>query len=188
MLCALGTAYGPQPERGVFRTTDGGATWTKVLFVDENTGATDLVIDPANPQVLYAAMYQHQRRTWGYNGGGPGSNIYKTPDGGATWTKLTTGLPAGDKGRIGLSLYATDPKVVSRRSKHAPGGRASIARSTRERRGKRHRRSTRGPTTTRRSVSTLGSRPHLHALGRIADSISLMTAGKHSPTVQQCAR
>jgi photosystem II stability/assembly factor-like uncharacterized protein len=96
----------------VFKTTDGGKTWTKVLFVDENTGATDLVIDPANPQVLYAAMYQHQRRTWGYNGGGPGSNIYKTIDGGATWTKLTTGLPPGDKGRIGLSLYATDPRVV----------------------------------------------------------------------------
>src|SRR5689334_22478552 len=111
-VAAQGHLWGPNTERGVFKTTDGGRTWNKVLYVDENTGATDLVIDPTNPQVLYAATYQRQRRTWGFNGGGPGSGIHKTTDGGATWTKLTNGLPAGDKGRIGLSLYATDPKVV----------------------------------------------------------------------------
>ncbi len=111
-VAAGGHLWGPNAERGVFKTSDGGRTWTKSLYVDENTGATDLVIDPVNPQVLYAATYQRQRRTWGFNGGGPGSGIYKTVDGGATWTKLTTGLPEGDKGRIALSLYATDPKVV----------------------------------------------------------------------------
>jgi photosystem II stability/assembly factor-like uncharacterized protein len=111
-VAAQGHLWGPNAERGVFKTTDGGQSWKKVLFVDENTGANDLVLDPANPRVLYAATYQRQRRTWGFNGGGPGSNIYKTADGGATWTRLATGLPAGDKGRIGLSLYATDPKVV----------------------------------------------------------------------------
>ena len=111
-VAAGGHLWGPNAERGVFKTTDGGQSWKKVLYVDEHTGATDLVIDPTNPQVLYAAMYQRQRRTWGFNGGGPGSNIYKTTDGGTTWTKLTTGLPTGDKGRIALSLYPTDPKVV----------------------------------------------------------------------------
>jgi len=111
-VAAQGHLWGPNAERGVFRTADGGRTWTKVLFVDENTGANDIVIDPANPRVLYAATYQRQRAAWGFNGGGPGSGIYKTTDAGATWTKLTGGLPPGDKGRIALSLYATDPKVV----------------------------------------------------------------------------
>ena len=130
-VAAQGHLWGPNAERGVFKTTDGGRTWKKVLFVDENTGANDLVIDPVNPQVLYAATYQRQRTAWGFNGGGPGSGIYKTIDGGATWTKLTNGLPAGDKGRIGLALYATDPRVVYATSKHARRTAASIARSTR---------------------------------------------------------
>ncbi|HYV96118.1 MAG TPA: hypothetical protein VE967_01540, partial [Gemmatimonadaceae bacterium] len=111
-VAACGHLFGPNAERGVFKTTDGGKTWKKSLYVDENTGATDIVIDPSNPMVLYAAMYQRQRRTWGFNGGGPGSNIYKTTDAGATWTKLTNGLPPGDKGRIALSLYVSDPKIV----------------------------------------------------------------------------
>src|ERR1051325_9970594 len=111
-VAAVGHLWGSNAERGVFKTTDGGQTWKKVLYVDENTGATDLVIDPSNPQTLYAATYQRQRRSWGLNGGGPGSGIHKTTDGGATWTKLSTGLPTGDKGRIGLALYVTDPRVV----------------------------------------------------------------------------
>ena len=111
-VAAPGHLWGPNPERGVFKTTDGGKTWKKVLFVDDNTGATDLIIDPMNPQILYAATYQRQRSAWGFNGGGPGSAIYKTTDGGANWTKLTNGLPAGDKGRIGIDLFPSDSRVV----------------------------------------------------------------------------
>ena len=81
-VAAVGHLWGPNPERGVFKTTDGGATWKKTLFVDDNTGATDLVIDPLNPQTLYAATYQRQREAWGFNGGGPGSGVYKSTDGG----------------------------------------------------------------------------------------------------------
>ena len=111
-VAAAGHLWGPNAERGVFRSTDGGQSWKKVLYVDPNTGATDLVIDPMNPNVLYAAMYQRQRSAWGFNGGGPGSGIYKTTDGGTTWTKLTNGLPAGDKGRIALDLFPSDGRIV----------------------------------------------------------------------------
>ncbi|HXT16056.1 MAG TPA: hypothetical protein VN706_10540 [Gemmatimonadaceae bacterium] len=111
-VAAQGHLWGPNAERGVFKTSDGGRTWSKVLFVDENTGANDLVIDPADPRTLYASTYQRERRTWGFNGGGPGSGIYKTTDAGAHWTKLTTGLPSDDKGRIALAIYATDPRIV----------------------------------------------------------------------------
>ncbi len=111
-VAAVGHLWGSNPERGVFKTTDGGKTWKKVLYRDENTGAIDLVMDPRNPDVLYAAMYQHQRKGWGYNGGGPGSGIFRTMDGGATWTELKNGLPRGDKGRIGLATFAGDNRVV----------------------------------------------------------------------------
>jgi len=111
-VAAGGHLWGPNAERGVFKTADGGTTWKKVLFVDEKTGATDLVIDPKNPKMLFAAMYQHARTSWGYNGGGPGSGIYKSVDAGATWKKLSKGLPAGDKGRIGLDIFPADPKVI----------------------------------------------------------------------------
>src|SRR6185503_15104382 len=87
-------------------------TWAKVLYVDEHTGATDLVMDPQNPDTLFAATYQRQRKAWGFNGGGPGSGIFRTRDGGGSWTKLTSGLPAGDKGRIGLDIFRADPRVV----------------------------------------------------------------------------
>jgi photosystem II stability/assembly factor-like uncharacterized protein len=107
-----GHLWGSNPDRGVFKTADGGQTWKKTLFVDDNTGATDLVIDPQNPRTLYAAMYQRQRKSWGYNGGGPGSGIYKSTDAGEHWTKLTKGLPAGDKGRIGLDIFQGDGKVL----------------------------------------------------------------------------
>jgi photosystem II stability/assembly factor-like uncharacterized protein len=111
-IAAAGHLWGSNPERGVFKTTDGGKTWKKILYKDENTGAIDLVMDPKNPEVLYAAMYQHQRKGWGYNGGGPGSGIFRTMDGGATWTELKNGLPHGDKGRIGLAIYAGDNRVI----------------------------------------------------------------------------
>jgi photosystem II stability/assembly factor-like uncharacterized protein len=111
-VAAVGHLWGSNSERGVFKTSDGGKTWQRVLYVDEHTGATDVAIDPKDPQTLYAATYQRQRKAWGFNGGGAGSAIYRTRDGGATWTKLTTGLPSGDKGRIGLDVFRADPRVV----------------------------------------------------------------------------
>jgi photosystem II stability/assembly factor-like uncharacterized protein len=111
-VAAGGNLWRPNAERGVYKTVDGGRTWTKSLYVDEMTGATDLVMDPSDPNTLYAAMYQHLRTPWGYNGGGPGSAIYKTADGGATWRKLTNGIPDGDKGRIGLAIAQTSPRML----------------------------------------------------------------------------
>src|SRR6266536_1965875 len=121
-VAALGNLWAPSPDRGVYKTTDGGKTWSKVLFVDSLTGVVDLAMDPTNPDVLYAAAYQRLRRAWGFNGGGPGSGIYKTTDGGRTWAKLTTGLPAGDKGRIGLALAASNARVLNAIIEHATDG------------------------------------------------------------------
>lgn len=118
-VAALGNLWAPSRERGVYKTTDGGTTWTKVLFVNKYTGAVDLAMDPENPDVLYAAAYQRLRRTWGFNGGGPGSGIYKTTDGGGSWTELTDGIPEGEKGRIGLALAETNPDVLYATVEHA---------------------------------------------------------------------
>jgi len=107
LVAALGHAYGPNSERGVFRSTDGGRTWTKVLYKDPDTGAIDLAADPADPQIVYAALYQARRTPWEQYAPneGPGSGLYKSSDGGATWTPLTGhGLPAGPLGRIGLAV------------------------------------------------------------------------------------
>ncbi len=111
-VAAVGHLWGSNPERGVYRTVDGGETWDKVLYVDEHTGAIDLVMDPNDPKTLFAAMYQRQRKAWGFNGGGPGSGIYRTLDGGDSWMELTEGLPEGDKGRIGLDVYRRDGNLV----------------------------------------------------------------------------
>jgi len=111
-VAAVGHLWGPNPERGVYRTTDGGATWELVLFVDEDTGAIDLAMDPGDPRTVFAAMYQRRRTLWGFNGGGPGSGIYRTANGGASWEELTQGLPEGDKGRIGLDIYRGDGNIV----------------------------------------------------------------------------
>lgn len=109
---AVGNLWAPSEDRGVFRSTNGGADWEKVLFVDRYTGVTDMAINPDDPDVLYAAAYQRQRTAWGFNGGGPGSGIYKSTDGGDSWTELTVGLPSGDKGRIGLAVAESNPQVV----------------------------------------------------------------------------
>jgi photosystem II stability/assembly factor-like uncharacterized protein len=121
-VAALGRLWGPNAERGVFKTTDGGRSWTKVKFVDQDTGFVDMVMDPANRHVLYAAAYQRRRAPWGYNGGGPGSGIYKTTDGGRTWAHLTNGLPQGIVGRIGLAIYRRDPRVLYATVEHRPDG------------------------------------------------------------------
>ncbi len=108
-----GHLYGGNPERGVFMTTDGGKTWTKTLYVDEYTSATEIVIDPSNPMNLWAAMYQRQRTAWGFNGGGPGSGIYNSNDGGKTWKKVSApGLPKGTLGRVGLDICKSQPNVM----------------------------------------------------------------------------
>ena len=99
LVAALGHAYGPNAERGVFRTTDGGKTWEKVLYKDEKTGAIDVVFDPNNPNVLFAALYEVQRTPWSLSSGGPGSGIYRSVDGGVTWKHLEGhGLPSGIMG------------------------------------------------------------------------------------------
>lgn len=117
-VAALGHLWGANRERGVYKTTDGGVTWTPALQVDENTGATELVMDPSNNKVIYAATYQRRRTNWGFNGGGPGSAIWKSSDAGRTWTKLTNGIPAGDMGRIGLDIYGKNPNVLYARIEH----------------------------------------------------------------------
>lgn len=118
-VAALGNLWRANPDRGVFRSRDGGSTWENVLYIDDLTGAVDLVMDPSNPLILYAATYQRLRRAWGFNGGGPGSGIYKTTDGGDTWRELTRGIPDGDKGRIGLAIAASNPLVLNALIEHA---------------------------------------------------------------------
>jgi photosystem II stability/assembly factor-like uncharacterized protein len=113
LACALGTAYGPQPDRGLFRTSDGGRTWQKVLFVDENTGCSDVAIDPNDPQTVFAGMWQFVIHTWAQESGGPGSGLFKSTDGGATWTRLTGhGLPEQEVGKIGIAIAKSDSKRV----------------------------------------------------------------------------
>ncbi|TAN22711.1 MAG: glycosyl hydrolase [Acidobacteria bacterium] len=111
---ALGHLFGPNPERGVFKSTDGGQTWQKILYVNDHTGAITMAMDPSKPQVVYAAMWQMRRRHWGFSSGGPGSGIYKTTDGGAHWTNIThnPGLPTGIFGKVGLAVSPSDPSVV----------------------------------------------------------------------------
>ncbi len=111
-VAATGHLWGPNPDRGVFKTTDGGASWAKVLFVDDQTGASDVVMDPTDSKVLYAAMYQRQRTAFGFNGGGPGSGLYKSVDAGKSWTRLTDGLPAGPLGRMAIDIFRKNPGVV----------------------------------------------------------------------------
>ena len=118
-VAALGSLWGAGGERGVYKTTDGGLTWTRILHVDDDTGATELVMDPQNNKVIYAATYQRRRATWGFNGGGPGSGMWKSSDAGRTWTRLTTGVPAGDLGRIGMDVYRANPNVLYARIEHA---------------------------------------------------------------------
>jgi photosystem II stability/assembly factor-like uncharacterized protein len=116
-----GHLFGPNAERGVFMTTDGGKTWNKTLYVNEDTGASDLIIDPSNPMTLWATMYEHRRTAWGYVGGGPGSNIYQSTDGGKTWKKVTGGgLPHGTLGRIALDICKTQPNVIYAQIEVAP--------------------------------------------------------------------
>src|SRR5262245_33135039 len=113
-VAAFGTTWGENEERGVFKTRDAGRTWQKVLYVDARTGCGDLVIDPRNPDKLFAAMWEHRRWPWSFKSGGPGSGLHRTLDGGQTWTRLSDGdgLPEGELGRIGLAIAPSDPRIV----------------------------------------------------------------------------
>ena len=111
-VAAQGPLWAPGGDRGLYKTTDGGATWKRILEISENTGVTDVVFDPRNSDVLYAASYQRRRHVWTLIDGGPESVVYKTVDGGETWKKLRKGLPGGDVGRIGLAISPMKPDVV----------------------------------------------------------------------------
>jgi photosystem II stability/assembly factor-like uncharacterized protein len=112
-VAAVGQLFGPNAERGVFKTTDGGRTWNKTLYVDENTGATELAIDPRNPNVLFAATYQRRRSACCFIGGGPGSGLWRSQDGGSTWSRMSGGgLPDGTMGRVALAIAPSNPDVM----------------------------------------------------------------------------
>jgi photosystem II stability/assembly factor-like uncharacterized protein len=153
-VAAVGHLWGPNEERGVYRTTDGGATWEKVLYIDENTGAIDLVMDPGDPRTIFAAMYQRRRTAFGFSASGGGSGLYRTLDGGDSWHELTEGLPEGDKGRIGLDVYRRDGNLLY----------ALVEGSTPEERGT-YRSLDRGETWER--MSDMNPRPMYFSLIRI---------------------
>ncbi|MEX2273260.1 MAG: hypothetical protein WD690_17445, partial [Vicinamibacterales bacterium] len=111
-VASQGPLWSPGGDRGLFKTADGGTTWKAVLTISENTGVTDLAMDPRNPDVIYAASYQRRRHVGQLVAGGPEANIYKTTDGGATWTKIMKGLPTVDRGRIALAVPVQKPDTV----------------------------------------------------------------------------
>jgi photosystem II stability/assembly factor-like uncharacterized protein/flagellin-like hook-associated protein FlgL len=113
-IAAIGSPWGEHPERGVFKTTNGGKTWNNILFINNKTGAADLVVDPTNPNKLIAAMWEHRRKPWTFNSGGKGSGLHITYDGGEHWKKLSDkdGLPEGNLGRIGIAIAPSNPKII----------------------------------------------------------------------------
>src|SRR5215212_2939612 len=113
-VAAMGQAWGQNAERGVFKTVDGGKTWTKVLYVNDRSGAADLVIDPANPNKLFASLWEYRRWPWFFHSGGSGSGLYVTYDGGASWKRYTEedGMPKGNLGRVGIAVARSNPNVV----------------------------------------------------------------------------
>jgi photosystem II stability/assembly factor-like uncharacterized protein len=123
-VAAAGHLFGPNAERGLYKTSDGGKSWTNVKFIDNDTGFVDLVMHPTDPNTLWAASYQRRRQPWGFNGGGPGSGIWRTSDAGRTWTKVTgNGLPENPVlGRIGLDICRTRPNVILAQIEVGPSG------------------------------------------------------------------
>ena len=111
-VAAMGPLWGPGQERGLFRTRDGGATWQKILYVDDSTGCVDIALDPSDPNTVYAAMWQFRRSPAFFTSGGPGSGLYKSSDGGDSWRELEQGLPAGELGRIAIAIAPSQPATV----------------------------------------------------------------------------
>src|SRR5436853_3887294 len=112
-VAVLGHLFGPNKERGIYKTVDGGKTWSQAKFIDENTGFTDLVMDRSDSKTLYAASYQRRRTSWGFNGGGAGSGVWKTTDAGKTWSRIQgSGFPEGMLGRIGIDVARSNPKTI----------------------------------------------------------------------------
>lgn len=128
-VAAEGSAWGPNEERGVYKTTDGGNTWEKVLFISENTGVANLCFEPGNPDVIYAGAEQRRRRQFSKIGGGPESAFYKSTDAGVTWNKLKKGIPGIDKGGMEIVVSATDPNIVYAMFE-ASGGKGGFYKST----------------------------------------------------------
>ena len=120
-VAVQGAVYTPTKKRGVYRSQDGGTTWQQVLFINETTGAADLSIDPNNPRILYAGMWDHQRTPWSVRSGGPGSGIHQSKDGGTTWTKLSKGLPA-QMGKVAVDVSAANPQIVYANIEAKKGG------------------------------------------------------------------
>src|SRR5579862_1016754 len=122
-VAALGHPYGPNAERGIFRTTDGGKTWDRVLYKDENTGGIDVAFDPHNPNILFGALWQARRTSWSMDDGGPGSGLYRSNDGGTTWKRLEEhGLPKGPYGKIGVAVGANSDRVYALIEARLPDG------------------------------------------------------------------
>ncbi len=111
-VAAMGHLWGANNERGLYKTIDGGKTWDRIIYVDDDTGVVDVALDPENPQIVYAATYQRRRKPFGFHGGGPGSGLHKSTDGGKTWKELRVGLPEGEFGRIGITIYRKDPNLI----------------------------------------------------------------------------
>ncbi len=123
-ICALGKEWGPNKERGVFKTTDGGKTWDKILYIDENTGCADLAMENENPRIMYAGMWTFRRKPWRFDDGGQNTAIYKTTDGGATWKKIMNGLPQTDMARPGVHIAQSDPNIIYLMTEFEGGGTA----------------------------------------------------------------
>lgn len=111
-VAALGHLYTPNKERGLYKTTNGGRSWEKVLYINPDVGVVDVVLHPKNPEIVYAASYERRRRAWHFDGAGPGSGIYKSTNGGRDWTRLQGGLPEGEIGRIGLAVCPKEPEWI----------------------------------------------------------------------------
>ena len=123
-VCALGKEWGANPERGVFKTTDGGKTWDKILYIDEDTGCADIAMENENPRIMYAGMWTFRRRPWRFDDGGKNTAIYKTTDGGANWKKIMNGLPETDMARPGIHIAQSDPDIVYLMTEFEGGGTA----------------------------------------------------------------